>query len=210
MKNSSSHILSSIKFNKTEPKSVRSSENANTASESNNFQTLMADVKPVIQDKVHIPKQKINKASSKARALEKNAKAGQIAAFYFSDEYEPHITSASSLSYVREDAPSYLPKLLRRGECRPELILDLHGYTKDQAKYDLADLILTCKNEQIFCANVIHGISGGVLKQKVPHYLMQHPDVLAFHQAPLEWGGQGALLVIIDIGEDLEFLLTQR
>ena len=39
------------------------------------------------------------------------------------------------------------------------------------------------------------------LKQKAPLWLAQHPDVMAFHQAPLEFGGDGALLVLLSIPE---------
>ncbi|MCP4948084.1 MAG: endonuclease SmrB, partial [Aestuariibacter sp.] len=44
-----------------------------------------------------------------------------------------------------------------------------------------------------------HGHGTGVLKQALPHYLIQHPQVRAFHQAPLEYGGQGALLVLLTV-----------
>ena len=47
----------------------------------------------------------------------------------------------------------------------------------------------------------MHGIGKYILKQKAPMWLAQHPDVMAFHQAPLEFGGAGALLVLIDIPE---------
>ena len=35
---------------------------------------------------------------------------------------------------------------------------------------------------------------------------MQHPDVVAFHQAPLEWGGKGAVVLMVNIGEELNIL----
>ncbi|MBJ7019560.1 Smr/MutS family protein, partial [Vibrio cholerae] len=55
--------------------------------------------------------------------------------------------------------------------------------------------------ENVHCACVQHGIGKHILKQNVPLWLAQHPEVLAFHQAPLEFGGDGALLVLLSIPE---------
>lgn len=178
------------------------------------FAEQMQGVKPLKQDKIHFGKA----LSKQNRVLASNIKEDDrkkvdkddklaTARFHFSEEYEPLIDFDQTLSYVRQDQPSYLAKLLRRGELQPDIVLDLHGYNKETAKRDLADLITTCKTEQVLCACVVHGVGGGILKKKVPHYLLQHPDVLALHQAPLEWGGQGAILIVVDIGEALEFLL---
>ncbi len=40
-----------------------------------------------------------------------------------------------------------------------------------------------------------------ILKKQVPLWLAQHPDILAFHQAPLEFGGQGALSVLVELAD---------
>ncbi|HFX4694346.1 TPA: Smr/MutS family protein, partial [Escherichia coli] len=39
------------------------------------------------------------------------------------------------------------------------------------------------------------------LKQQTPLWLAQHPHVMAFHQAPKEYGGDAALLVLIEVDE---------
>jgi DNA-nicking Smr family endonuclease len=31
--------------------------------------------------------------------------------------------------------------------------------------------------------------------------LAQHPDVLVFHQAPKEWGGSAAILLLVELAE---------
>jgi len=85
------------------------------------------------------------------------------------------------------------------GDYSPEMTLDLHGLTREMAKAELAALIHTARKELIDCVCVMHGFGQGVLKAALPHYLVQHPHVRAFHQAPLEYGGQAALLVLIDI-----------
>lgn len=181
------------------------------------FASEMAGVKKLDQNTRHFKKHQTKPAQTKLEAqpnpsrysanVKKSETARSAQRFQFSDQYEPYIDESATLSFVREGYPSYLTKILRRGDVAPELILDLHGYNKQQAQVDLADLIQDCIDQHIPCACVVHGVSGGVLKRKVPHYLMQHPDVLAFHQAPLEWGGQGAVVLIVNLGEELAHLL---
>lgn len=52
-----------------------------------------------------------------------------------------------------------------------------------------------------FCACVMHGHGKHILKQQTPLWLAQHPHVMAFHQAPKEYGGDAALLVLIEVEE---------
>ncbi|WP_299266663.1 endonuclease SmrB [uncultured Psychrosphaera sp.] len=180
------------------------------------FTNAMQGIKPLKQDKIHFGKDnsKQNKALQANkyeddRTSDNKPNLKNPAVFHFSDEYEPLITSNQTLSYVEDGFPAYYTKLLRRGDVRPEVILDLHGYNKEQTKFDLAAMIKDCKIKHIPCACVVHGVGGGILKAKLPHYLIQHPDVIALHQAPLEWGGQGAIVFIINIGEELEYILNR-
>lgn len=117
----------------------------------------------------------------------------------FSAGFEPALPEGT-MKYTAEGANPYLSKQLRRGDFTPEMVVDLHGLTQAQAQQDLAQAIEQCVAEHIYCCNVIHGVGTGILRQRVPGWLMQHPDVQAFHQAPLQWGGQGALLVLIEVG----------
>lgn len=118
----------------------------------------------------------------------------------FSDSFEPALPDGI-MKYTAAGANPYLAKQLRRGDFVADLIVDLHGLNQQQAQRDLATAIEQCFNEHLRCLNVIHGIGQGVLRQRVPGWLIQHPRVEAFHQAPLEWGGQGALLVLINLPE---------
>lgn len=174
------------------------------------FADEMAGITPLKQDKVHFKKKSSTKANSNLEqhaSIEKQTHQA-FNRFQFSDEYEPYIDEGQTLSFVREGFPSYFAKALRRGDVAPEVVLDLHGINKQQAQFDIADLITDCIQRQVLCACIVHGVSGGILKRKVPHYLMQHPDVIAFHQAPLEWGGKGAVVLMINIGAELEILTS--
>lgn len=121
--------------------------------------------------------------------------------FYFSDEFEPLLTENGPTQYARAGVSKFEIKRLRRGVYVPDMFLDLHGLTQIEAKRELGALIAACIKEHICCACVMHGIGKHILKKKTPMWLAQHPNILAFHQAPLEFGGNGALLVLIEISE---------
>lgn len=114
----------------------------------------------------------------------------------FSSQFEPALPEGT-MKFTAADANPYLAKQLRRGDFSPELVVDLHGLTQLEAQREIAAAISHCLQQQVYCLNIIHGVGTGVLRQRVPGWLMQHPDVIAFHQAPLEWGGQGAMLVLL-------------
>ncbi|MCS3455919.1 DNA-nicking Smr family endonuclease [Aeromonas sp. BIGb0405] len=120
---------------------------------------------------------------------------------FFSDEYQPHLDEEGPTRYVREDVSKFELKKLKRGLYPPEIYLDLHGMNQNQAKQELAALLSLCQKENIHVASVMHGIGKHILKQRIPNWLAQHPHVQAFHQAPREWGGDSAILVLLDIEE---------
>lgn len=147
------------------------------------------------QDKIHP-----TKATSKQKNQQKTSdNKAREASFYFSDEFVPELPTEGPMIWVQEGQDTYLAKQLRRGDFYPDLILDLHGLTKAHAKLEVAGLIDECRRKHIRCACIVHGKGEYILKQKVPHYLVQHPAVLAFHEAPKQWGGKSALLLLIDV-----------
>ncbi|RUO79533.1 endonuclease SmrB [Pseudidiomarina taiwanensis] len=120
----------------------------------------------------------------------------QSASVQFSDDYRAHFAEGP-VRYVAEGDDPSLARQLRRGQHVPDLILDLHGLTRAQAALELQALIDSCYRQDVSCCSVMHGYGSGVLKQQVPHWLVQHPLVRAFHQAPREFGGDAALLVLV-------------
>ena len=164
------------------------------------FKNTIGKVKPMVQDTIH----PVNKTIKQKTLQTKEKVAKRHAQFHFSDEFEPDLNQQGPMKYVRDGVDSFEAKNLRRGEYAPDLILDLHGLDKNQAKQEIAALLYACQKEHAQCVCIVHGIGSRVLKNKVPHWLVQHPDVMAFHQAPLEWGGNGALLVLIEL-KDFSF-----
>ena len=167
------------------------------------FKQTFNDVRPIKQDKIPpqppASKQKTDFSSKKTHLTAEIRQAA--ASFYFSDGFEAHFDSGPC-KYIKPGNPTHELKRLRRGEYPPDLILDLHGYKKDEAKLEIAALIHAAQKHHYHCVCIVHGIGTGILRSSVPNWLVQHPAVEGFHQAPLEWGGNGALLVLIEQPKD--------
>ncbi|MDE4014868.1 endonuclease SmrB [Glaesserella parasuis] len=164
------------------------------------FREAIKGTKKIKQD-TFVPKVEPRKKINEIRELREKADT----LFYFSDEYEPLLTEENDkVKYRREDVDPYILKQLRRGDFHPELFLDLHGLTKENAKKELASLILACEREGIYCASIMTGYGTRALKYQIPRWLVQHPKVIALHQAPREWGGNSAILILIEQPEKLD------
>lgn len=165
------------------------------------FREAIKGTKKIKQD-TFVPKSEPRKKVNEIRELKEKADT----LFYFSDEYEPLLTEENDkVKYRREDVDPYILKQLRRGDFHPELFLDLHGLTKENAKKELASLILACEREGIYCASIMTGYGTRALKYQIPRWLVQHPKVIALHQAPREWGGDAAILILVEQPEKVDY-----
>lgn len=160
------------------------------------FSAEFSGIKKLLQDTIKLPPKNI-----KNKAVIKQKREQNFEQSHFSDAFEPLLPEDGPVRYSRDDAQKYLVKQLRRGDFAPEIILDLHGLTQQEAKSELAALINCCKKEGLYCCSVVHGMGKHILKKQVPLWLAQHPDILAFHQAPLEFGGQGALSILVELAD---------
>lgn len=160
------------------------------------FREAVQGSKKLRQDTIiHQP----SKNFSEQQKQRKSLKEGKNEEFFFSDEFVPLLDEEGPVRYARDGVSKYEVKRLRRGVYVPDVFLDMHGMKQDEAKRELGAMLAYCLKENISCASVMHGIGKHILKKKVPLWLAQHPDVMAFHQAPLEFGGAGAILVLLSI-----------
>jgi len=92
---------------------------------------------------------------------------------------------------------------LRRGQWPVQDTIDLHGLTSDEARRLLAGFLHNALHNGVRCVSVIHGKGWraeggeGILKIRTRHWLTQHPQVLAFCEAPANAGGGGAVWVLL-------------
>ena len=176
--------------------------NNDTAPAEISFSTLFDGVKPVKHDRHVLSREdrvrKLKKRQFSAANVDKKANA----MFEFSDGFEASFSVAGPLKFVAEGERTDRVKQLRKGEISPELLLDLHGLNAEAAKTEIAALLFEAHRKHYACVCIMHGIGSGTLKRKVPSWLVQHPFVVGFHQATLEWGGNSALLVLIKQSEE--------
>lgn len=173
-------------------------KNALSEEEQKLFRLLMTNIRKIKQDTVvHQPVRKKRHEIPQQRLVREQVDNSH----YFSDEFQPLLATEGPVRYVRDGVNPDELKKLRRGRYTPEIFLDLHGLTQQQAKRELGALIAACRREHLFCASVMHGHGKHILKQQTPLWLAQHPHVMAFHQAPRTLGGDAALLVLIEAEE---------
>lgn len=165
------------------------------------FHAAMRDVAPLpASDKVIPSGLKIPPIPRKARYQ------GQIAsADVLSDHIAVEIEAGDAWSYVRPGMPHQTLRRLRRGHWGIQDNLDLHGFTRDEARQELSVFLDECVHKSFRCVRVIHGKGltsknrEPVLKARVGNWLMQRVDVLAFCQARPEDGGGGAILILLRV-----------
>ncbi|BGI52491.1 MAG: endonuclease SmrB [Candidatus Hamiltonella defensa (Ceratovacuna japonica)] len=165
-----------------------------TKQESILFRKSIKGTKKLHQDTVfhsHFERSKINETKAiRFRQEQMNTIS------YFSDQCPVFWKEGEPVEYIQPDIELNEISKLMKEDYLPDILLDLHGLTQRQAKEALGSLI-AYKRQKIECVNVIHGYGRNILKKNTPLWLMQHPKVLAFHQAPRRWGGSAALLVLI-------------
>ncbi|QCR35439.1 endonuclease SmrB [Nissabacter sp. SGAir0207] len=169
-----------------------------TSEEQQLFREALSGTKRLHNDTImHPPSRQKVKVATPKRLLQEQVDATH----YFSDEFQPLLESEGPVRYVRPGVDHFEVKKLRRGDYTPDLFLDLHGLTQHEAKQELGALIAACRREHVHCACVMHGHGKHILKQQTPLWLAQHPDVMAFHQAPKLFGGDAALLVLVELAQ---------
>lgn len=126
-----------------------------------------------------------------------------------SDSLSDHISmgmeAGDKWSFLRPGISRQTLRRLRRGYWGIQAQLDLHGFTRDEARLELVAFLDAANQRGFRCVRVIHGkgLSSKhgepVLKARIGSWLSQREDVLAFCQARPEDGGSGAVLVLLRV-----------
>jgi len=120
-----------------------------------------------------------------------------------SDHISLEIEAGDGWSYLRPGLARQTLRRLRRGYWRTQAKLDLHGFTRDEARQELVAFLDECIGTNYRCVLVVHGkglsSKNGepVLKVRIGNWLVQRDDVLAFCQARPEEGGGGAVVILL-------------
>ena len=161
------------------------------------FRKFFKKTKKIIQDKLFHSK----KVSQNPNFIYKRnmLKTQFLNSDYFSCKLEKlKFFKKNPFSYIKNEIYKENLNDLKKGIYYPDMDIDLHGYNCYQAKKELEKLIIVCKREKFFCVNIIHGHGKNILKNQIPFWLIQIPDVLAFHRSPKRFGYNAAILVLIE------------
>lgn len=165
------------------------------------FERAMADVIPLRADA------RITPPPSNPLPIPRQRQRDEQAALLesLSDEFDPGTLLATDelLSFRRRGIGSDVTTVLRGGKWAVQDQIDLHGMRRDQAREALGRFLCRAHAHGLRCVRVIHGKGLGspgrvsILKTRVPGWLVQKRQVLAFVQATAPEGGAGALLVLL-------------
>ncbi len=169
--------------------------------EANLFRDAIGDVVPLRPTGRIDPHRREIPATAVQRELDERA----ALAASLSDEIgiEQHLETDDALSYRCASLGPDVVRRLRRGEWTVRGQIDLHGLRVDEAREALAAFLDEALRREWRCVRVIHGKGLGsvgrepVLKTKVPRWLVQRREVLAFCQARPNDGGAGAVIVLL-------------
>ncbi|MFN7477445.1 MAG: Smr/MutS family protein [Burkholderiales bacterium] len=122
-----------------------------------------------------------------------------------SDEFDPEslLETDEALSWQRAPLGPDVPRKLRKGHWVIQDQVELHGARTDEARELVGGFLSDCLKRGLRCVRIVHGKGHGsrdrqpVLKGKVPKWLMQRDEVIAFCQAKPADGGAGALIVLL-------------
>lgn len=166
------------------------------------FREAMRDVKPisrgarVVEDKRKPPPRARFTAADRAMVLVESLQG--LAGDEFSD-------TGDEISFRREGVQDSVLRRLKRGEYRVDEECDLHGLRVAEARELLREFLAESLARGSRCVRIIHGKGLGsvnrepVLRDKVPRWLAQRREVLAFCQARPNDGGSGALIVLLSV-----------
>lgn len=107
------------------------------------------------------------------------------------------------LSFRREGIQHGVYRKLQQGGYDIEAVLDLHGFTVEQARDELFRFIYDCLHYEVRSALISHGKGRGnkdqrpLLKSYLARWLPLFPEVMAFHSAQKFHGGAGAVYLLL-------------
>jgi DNA-nicking Smr family endonuclease len=113
------------------------------------------------------------------------------------------VQSEDTLQFRRSGLQTRVMQRLRRGDYPIEAVLDLHGYTVNQAFDAFEQFLLQARSRSWRCVLIVHGKTARgesqvpILKNRVNQWLREESQVLAFCSAKQNHGGVGAVYVLL-------------
>ena len=114
-----------------------------------------------------------------------------------------YVHAEAILSFKRDGIQDGVFRRLQRGAYDIEAVLDLHGYTIEQARAEVFRFVRDCLDYDVRLALISHG-KGRRNKDQIPllksflaRWLPMFPEIMAFHSAQKWHGGAGAVYLLL-------------
>ncbi|MBI5448539.1 MAG: Smr/MutS family protein [Gammaproteobacteria bacterium] len=163
------------------------------------FREAVAGVRPLTSSRQWI-------AHSSKPVLRVRAPVAELDWDVYPQQTLPPVGGEDVLSFRRPGIQNRVFSQLKRGKFHPEAVLDLHGLYAAQAQKETRQFLSDCLKRAYGCVSIIHGKNTGrgtkypVLKNQLNQTLQACNHVLAFHSAPVNRGGVGAVYVLLSKG----------
>lgn len=171
------------------------------------FLQAMADVDPIRQDDTAVIKVAKDNSADVYGVRRRAAEEHVTDAIPYSDNVLATVGPFDIVGFKRPGVQEGVYRQLRLGKYRVDARLDLHDHSVLQARQVLFEFIRQCVDYDLRCVKVLHGKGDrdperkAIIKNHTLQWLEDTPSVLAYHSAPANQGGAGAVLVLLSKSE---------
>ncbi|WOJ95004.1 DNA endonuclease SmrA [Congregibacter variabilis] len=174
------------------------------------FQSQMGDVTPIkTEARVRLKRELADKTAAQIRreaaVTERGRDSNPLA-----DEGVTPLDPWFVLEFKRPGIQNGVYRKLKKGSYAAEARLDMHRMNVQRGRQEIYGFINECHALGLRSVLIVHGKGErspnseavGILKGYVDHWLRELPPVQAFHSAPPNLGGTGAVLVLLAKSEE--------
>lgn len=165
------------------------------------FREMMADVAPLAQDKVQVTQKHQVSEAQLARRLAAQTLSDSDPE-YLSLDYAKMLKPDDMVEFKRSGVQDGVFRKLRLGKYDLQARLDLHRKSLKEAREEVLNFLRQCQRMDIRTVIIVHGKGEksnppAMMKSFVATWLEQITDVMCFHSALRQHGGNGALFVML-------------
>lgn len=165
------------------------------------FREMMADVSPIKQDQVELVHKHQVTESQLARRLAAQT-LSESDPEYLSLDHATMLKPDDMVAFKRDGVQEGVFRKLRLGKYEIQARLDLHRKSLKQARDEVLNFLKQCQRLDVRTVIIVHGKGErsnppALMKSYVATWLEQISDVMCFHSALRQHGGNGALYVLL-------------
>ena len=180
------------------------------------FRKELADVVPLDYVPRLLPKTRNPSSPGQAYRREVAQRNEAFDANQLPTAFVEYVHPETCLSFRRGGIQNGVYRKLQQGGYVIEAVLDLHGFTVEQARTELFRFISDCLHHDVRSALISHGKGRGnkekrpLLKSYLARWLPLFPEIMAFHSAQAFHGGTGAVYILLRKSEKQKQITREK